>query len=449
MEREVTLSSFTMKGILSELKKNAWLILLFACSVWLGVTGVGKLFYVPQYTSSSTVVLSVRGSTDSMTNLSTATQMADVIADVFSSDVMQQLVKKDTGQSIDATISCTQVQETNLLVIDAKSKDPREAYLFLNAALEHYDEVSNYVFSNAKLEILKEPSVPTEPSNHPKFSNWKLELTLLGACGMAGVILLFYFFRSTLKNSALASKQLDGAILGVIPYEKKPKEMNQKTALLISSRIVSMNYAESSRRVQAQIQRSLRAHDQKVVLVSSVEENEGKSTVAANIALALAEKHKKVCLIDGDLIKPSQYKIFERDLDPSLGLDAYLKGEKALEDVLHYQEDTGLYELFLDHSIKNPGKLLDTDVLTQLLDELKEQMDYIIIDGSPTMVSTDAEVWMEVSDASVLVVRQDWSDIRIINDTVDMIAQSGCHLTGFVLNAFYENDSLNKAYEYE
>ena len=63
-------------------------------------------------------------------------------------------------------------------------------------------------------------------------------------------------------------------------------------------------------------------------------------------------------------------------------------------------------------------------------------LDYVIIDSSPVTVSADAEMWMGLSDTALLVVRQDWADVRIINDAVDMIWTNTGDFTGFVLNAF-------------
>lgn len=64
-------------------------------------------------------------------------------------------------------------------------------------------------------------------------------------------------------------------------------------------------------------------------------------------------------------------------------------------------------------------------------------MDYIIVDCSPVSVSTDAEVWMNVVDSVLLVVREDCADIRTINDVVDAIWQNGKDFSGFILNAFH------------
>ena len=74
-----------------------------------------------------------------------------------------------------------------------------------------------------------------------------------------------------------------------------------------------------------------------------------------------------------------------------------------------------------------------------LAQEWKQEMDYIVIDCPPTAVSTDAEIWMETADTVLMVVREDWSDVRVVNDAVDLIWQSGCDFSGFVLNAFHRD----------
>ena len=73
---------------------------------------------------------------------------------------------------------------------------------------------------------------------------------------------------------------------------------------------MTMEFAESSRRAEARVEYHLRKKKAQVLLVTSGVENEGKSTVAANLALAMAEKHRKCCSLTGDLKKPSMYKVF-------------------------------------------------------------------------------------------------------------------------------------------
>ena len=435
----INLDEISYRGILMDLLKNVWMIILTAAAVWLGCTGVGKLLYQPQYTASSTLVVTVMGSSNAYSSLSTATQMADVFSEVFQSSALRSQIEEDVGGSIEGSISCSLIEETNLLVLSATSPDPRQAYLLINSALQHYEDVSGYVFSNASLEIVQEPSVPSEPSS----SSWLIArrnlLALLGAVAMAGIIVLFYLFRFTVKNPLSASRQLDGTIHGVVPFERKREPGARKnSALLLTSPVVSMNFAESLRRAQARIEHDMRSKNKKVLLVTSISENEGKSTTAANIALALAEKRKNVLLIDGDLRKPAQYKIFGGNLQLKGSLENVLRRKQNFADAVTRNTKTGIYQLFQEKAAANPSAILDPALMSQMISYYKNVMDYVIVDCSPTAVAADAELWMQVCDTGVLVVRQDWSDVRAINDTADLIWQTCGDFSGFILNAFHD-----------
>lgn len=442
MKRELfNLDEISIRGLCLDLLRNFWMIILAAATVWLAVTGIHNFTYGPEYTSSATLVVSVKGESNIYSSLSTATQMAGVFSQVFQSDALRDRITEEVGEDIQGEITCSSISETNLLTLQTTCPDPRQAYLFINSALKNYEEVAEDVFANASLEIVQEPQVPSAPSN----SSWLLVrrklLTALGAVGMAAVLCLLYVFRFTVKNLVSASRQLDGSICGVIPFERKRfgrKKKARKQSLLLDSPAVSMNFAESSRKMETKVEYHMHRKHQQVLLVTSISENEGKSTVAANIALALGEKHKKVLLVDGDLRKPAQYKIFEEESKGRISLDKVMRGQASWKDTMVCGTRDKIWKLFQYHGVLNPEETLRGDVLQKLVREWKQEMDYIIIDCSPTAVSTDAEIWMEAADTVLLVVRQDWSDVRVINDVVDVVWQSGRDFAGFVLNAFHE-----------
>lgn len=435
----IRLEEISYTGISIDLLRNLWMILLTAAAVWLGATGIGNFTYEPQYTAEATLVVSVKGSSNIYSNLGTASQMANVFGKVFQSDALRKLIEMDMEEKVQGSITCQQIQETNLIVLSATASNPKAAYSFLHSALKHYEEVSEYVFANASFAIVQEPSVPFEPSNASWLIRNREKFMILGALGMAGIIVLFYVLRYTVKTVKAAEDQLDGEVCGTIPYEKKnigTGQKRSKKALLLNSPIVSMGYAEASRKVESSVEHKMHKRKQKVLLVTSVSENEGKSTIAANMALALAEKHKRVLLVDGDFRKPAQYKIFESKTTGRKSLEEVLRGEVRWEEAVHFNEKTKVWELFQMRSLANPSKIMDSANIERLLNAWKEEMDYIIVDCSPTAVAADAEMWMQVSDMVLIVVRQDWSDVRVINDTVDLVWDSGAELAGFVLNAF-------------
>lgn len=454
MENRFDLRDISVRGVCMELLRYCWLIVLTAAAVWFGATGVGEILYTPQYTSSSTLVVTVKGSTNAYNSLTTANQMADVFSEVFQSDALRESIAADLGEEIDASVSCSLIEETNLLVLRVTAPDPRQAYLFIQSALEHYEEVSEYVFANASLEIVQEPNVPSAPSNTSWLVARREELALLGGAAAAAVIFLFYLCRFTVKNASSARRLLDGTIRGTVPYEKpggKKRDRKQKEAPLLTSPLVSMDFSEAIRKTQAQVEHHMRRKGQKVLLVTGYGENEGKTTVAANLALALAEKHKKVLLIDGDLRKPALYKVFGRNSRESGGdtLEAVLQGEVNWEEAAVTQKPSGIQILYQYRSARNPSETLNLAGLNRMLNACRDAADYVIADCSPVSVAADAEVWMQAADTVLLVVRQDWSDVRAVNDTVDLVWQSCGDFAGFVLNAFreeWERDSSSYGY---
>ena len=451
--QEIRLDEINFRSVAKELLRNLWMIFAAAAIVWFGITGAGKLTYTPEYTSSATLVVRVKGDASSITSLNAASKMAAVFGEIFQSESLRGLITSDVGENINGSISCTGIEETNLLVLKTTAATPRQAYLFINAALRHYEDVSEYVFSNAALDIVQEPNVPETPSNHPALIGSRNLLSLAGALAMACVIVLFYVLRVTVKTASSAQRLLDGTVMGTIPLEKRPKtaDGNGKVALLIQSPIVSMGFVETVRRISSRIETHLSKNKQKVVLVVSVGENEGKSTVAANIALSMAEKHKKVLLVDGDLRKPAQYKIFDYKEDPRSSLSAVLAGKQDWKEAVRENSKNGLFELFQMKPVSNPSPLLDPKRLVQFVSQWREKMDYIIIDSSPTALTTDAELWMQAADTTVMVVRQDWADVRVVNDTVDMVWKSCGDFAGFVLNQFNDATVLtsNSGYAYQ
>ena len=430
-----------------DLLHNAWMILAAGLSLWLLATGWHNLTYQPEYTSSATLVVTLKGESNTYSSLSMASQMADVFSQVFQSDALRERIVEDTGEDIRGTISCTPVTETNLMVLSATCSDPRQAYVFINSALRHYEDVAGDVFSNSALQIVQDPEVPSAPSNTSWALSHRYLLAALAMLAMAGVICLFYLFRFTVKTPACGARQLDGKIRGTIPYEAKGnmtekrkgrKNGQEKRSILLNSPLVTMGFAEATRQAEARVEYHLRRKKEQVLLVTSVMENEGKSTVAANLALALAEKHRKVLLIDGDLLKPAMHKLFEDKKGDAVSLSDALEGKTEGKAMIRYIEKQKFWQLFQYRGVENPASILDGEKLKSWMDAWKQDLDYIIVDCSPVSVSSDAEVWMNVVDSVLFVVREDRADVRMINDAVDAVWQSGKDFAGFILNAFHK-----------
>lgn len=440
--REFRLDGISILCIIRDLLKNIWVILLAAAAGWFAVTGVMSFLYVPEFTAQATMAVSARGDSNAYSSLSLTNQMAGVFSEVFDSNVLKEKIAEELGEdSINETIQATVIEETNLITLQVTSENPRRAYQVIQSAIRNYDEVSDYLFSNAMLRIVQEPSVPYAPSNAMNSSRYQKLAILAGAVGSGGLIVLLSILRFTVKTREGAKRNLDGRILELIPYERKNKTVRGalrklNKSILISSKLVSMPFGEAVRKTATRIDHHMRRRDQKVLMVTSVAENEGKSSVAANLALALAEKGRRVMLIDVDLKKPALYKVFEKKEENRKYLSDYLDKKAEIKDVLIYEKKEKIYTVFQEKSIHNAARYLDSMEMKALIDAGRKKMDYIILDTPPMSVSSDAELMLKMADNAVLIVRQDWTDVRAANDASDTIRQAGVDFTGFILNAF-------------
>ena len=106
---------------------------------------------------------------------------------------------------------------------------------------------------------------------------------------------------------------------------------------------------------------------------------------------------------------------------------------------------SGIFELFQYKTLRNPMTLLNSERLKDAMQALRGQFDYIFVDCSPVAAAADAELWMHHVDTAILVVRQDTTDVRIINDTVDVVWKSAKDFSGFVLNAFQSGQAMSSS----
>jgi capsular exopolysaccharide synthesis family protein len=184
-------------------------------------------------------------------------------------------------------------------------------------------------------------------------------------------------------------------------------------------------------------------HPNRLLITSSVPE-EGKSTVAANLACVLAKKEGlRVLLLEGDLRRPALAKIF--GIQGARGLTELLQGDKPSGANLCRLESLGFWMLPAGNSPVDSLTLLQSSKLTSLMDQLSTWFDWIIIDSPPVLPLGDTSIWMRVSDAILLVTRPGRTEKRQLQRTFEAIEQS--KMLGVLLNAS-SDAGANNYYHY-
>ena len=177
----------------------------------------------------------------------------------------------------------------------------------------------------------------------------------------------------------------------------------------------------------------------KTLLVTSTYPGEGKSWVASNLAVAFAQAGKRVILIDADMRKGRIYNIF--GVLPRPGLSNYLSGvnenSQEANNLINYLRETEVPNLFVmpaGNIPPNPSELLITPQMVELLEELKEECDLIIIDGTPSKLVTDAVILSRIVDSTIVVTAHNQTKKDDLQKVIRDIKNVGGNIAGVVYN---------------
>ncbi len=210
------------------------------------------------------------------------------------------------------------------------------------------------------------------------------------------------------------------------------------------------NIAESFRVLRTNLQYMLSGTQGKVISVHSTNPGEGKSFSSINLATILAMNNKSVLIIGADLRKPRLHKVFKRSNEK--GLSSYLIGTDALADIILPTEVENLSFMPSGPIPPNPAEILGKTEMKLLIDRLRTQFEYIIIDNAPTALVTDGHILSHLSDLNIFILRYGVShkhQIEIINQYSEKNTMENI---GILVNDIKSNSfgqSYYKYYQYE
>lgn len=445
-------------SIIKDIWKYALVILLLSASMSLLVyVQVGRGYH-KQYESSSTFIVSGKGSNNNVyNNLTTTSEMAGKFSEILNSSILQKKVAKEMDMDyFPGTASAEVISETNLLVLKVRADSPEMSFKLNKAIMNNYSVVTDQLMGNVVLDVLQNPAVPSGPVN--KFQPFALmkKTFMYAVLALCGLIAVISFLKDTVRNPKEVSKKLDGKLLETLYHEDKYKTWKarihrKKNSVLLTNPGTSFRYVENIKKLARKVSSQMKEHQAKTLLVASVAENEGKSTVAANLALALAEESAKVLLIDADLRKPSQYKIFGIDKEEIKQFGEFLNGNEDAKDLVMEVPNSELLLIADSMVYPNSTEMIAAPLFCKVLEFFKERLDYIVIDTPPMSQVADAEELVDLVDASLLVVRQHTALVKDINDAIDVLRSGHGVMLGCVYNDVFQGvteTAKNYGYKY-
>ncbi|MDE2293622.1 MAG: CpsD/CapB family tyrosine-protein kinase, partial [Elusimicrobia bacterium] len=175
--------------------------------------------------------------------------------------------------------------------------------------------------------------------------------------------------------------------------------------------------------------------DQRVMLVTSTGQGEGKTFMAVSLAMVFAQLGEKVLLIEGDLRRPNLHRRFQLPRDR--GLSHYLAHSKSPEEaveLIQHSVTPGLDVLVCGRIPPNPSELLSTPRAAGLVAWARERYDRVLIDGTPIFPITDALLWGHHADAAVFVVKFGATNANLAAKAVQKLREGSMRMAGAVVN---------------
>jgi capsular exopolysaccharide synthesis family protein len=256
-------------------------------------------------------------------------------------------------------------------------------------------------------------------------------------------ILLLNFFDDRIRTQEDLEKSTSIPILGNIMHSQSESE-------LAVHDYPKSNIAESFRALRTNLQYMLTGDSGKVISIHSTDPGEGKSFSSINLAIILAVNNKKVLLIGADMRKPRLHKAF--NVENEKGLSSYLIGIDTLEQAIVPTVVENLSFLPSGPIPPNPAEILGKPEMKGLIDAVRSQFEYIIIDNAPTALVTDGHIVGHFSDLNIFILRYGFShkhQIEIINQYAEkkILDNVAILVNDIKANAF--GNSYYKYYQYE
>ena len=245
--------------------------------------------------------------------------------------------------------------------------------------------------------------------------------------------------------------QLPVPLLSIIPTlqdESVKQSVDMQGRMLDKGLSMVLNplgqLAESYRRLQTNVEYSNPDRPISVLLVTSANQGEGKTTVSANLAVALAESGQRVALVDGDFRRPRVHTAFGEAQEP--GLTDALFGGLELDEVIRPTIVPDLCIVPCGRRPPNPGEVMRSARLRQLLRTLADQFDRVIVDSAPYGIISDAGALINLVDGVLVVAKFGDSRFGEVEQTINSLAQINGRTVGTVLTGFDQRISSGYGY---
>lgn len=454
-----------MRRVIGAILQKSWLIIVVSilCAVLVFLTTF--YFVTPLYQSSamfyvnnSSVSIGDASLSISTGDISAAKSLVDSYIVILTTreslnDVIDYAGVDRTYEELKEMISASSVNSTEIFEVVVTSPDPNEAEEIASAIAYVLPKRISSIIEGTSAQIVDSAVVASEPSSPHYMQNTMIGF-VLGFVLSITVVVLREVFDITIRTEEDITQSCGLPILSSVPDMTAPtkggyyygpsgknKKSQSKTTVdakntsMVGNKI-SFAASEAYKLLRTKVQFSFAdENDCHVIGVSSSMAGEGKSTSASNLAYTLAQLDNRVMLLECDLRRPSISTKLPVAKMP--GLTNFLTRQAPIEDVIQICQLDGSPAFHVISSGRvppNPIELLSSDRMQKLMNVLRKNYDYIILDLPPVGEVSDALVAAKLVDGMLLVVRQNYCNRLILEDTVRQFEFVGARILGLVVS---------------
>ena len=444
-----------------------YIVLIMIVSIVFGLI-YSFLYKIPEFKSTATIVLT-QASTDINTGVTNSITTTDItmnknLVETYSDIIESKTILTQVINNLGLEYTVADLMED----ISVRSKDTAILYIdVVNSNAEYCEKVANEVanvFADKVKELYKISNVNildlASKEETPYNVNHVKDLVIFGMIGVflsGALVLVVYMLDTTVKQEEDIEEHVGLPVIGIVPLsneemEKKVVKGNRAKKEIKLLEDIRIPTSEAFRTLRTNLTFAQKNRNISSILVTSSYSGEGKSYISSNLAIALAKSNKKVLVIDADMRKGRQNSIFRVANSNGLSNALIEINNMTVEKLSSYIKTTSIPNIHIITSgdrPTNPSELVSSSKMAKLLSIVNEIYDFVVIDGTPSILVADSVAISKFVDSVLIVTAYKSTKIDNVQKMKKMFENVGSQITGVIINKYpIEESAYGQKYYY-
>ncbi len=407
-------------------------------------------FYAVQNTSAESTVL------DSLYNGETSLGKRFISTYIYvltSNNMITKMYDHLGGEipkgTIKGSLSIKQEGDSEIMKVTSTTTDPEMSKKIVQAMLAVAPDILNETIQTGNISVVDDARATYTPIAETSFVTTPIIYGVIMLVAIAVFFVALEVFSAKIKSPAQVSNKLGIPVLGVVPkwgfyskwsFSKKKKDKKLRPYIVLKN--ADFSFVEAYKAIRTKIEGFAMKKNYRVFLFTSARDGEGKTTTVINVATALARKGRSVLVIDCDFRYSYLPKVLGGGENSATQLSDIFDGKTKREDIIKMVVPFNFYTLLLKGNFFESSDLLGSPEMKKLVEDLRKEFEYILIDAPSIGNFSDALALSEFSDAMICVIKENFATSQEIGKSLAGIVDCNADLIGCIRNDSTDASSI-------